>query len=195
MPQSISCHKTIRRLDISRMIHCLSFWLHIYVLRSSRFCRFWVLCVSLVTTSQFYLLLAWLLKHLLINQYHQCLTVDHVPNDLQSGQCGLVITRRVHCYLYCILYILYVYMMYIIYIYIYIYIYIFVYSYVCVHMCFADVLMKNELNLTMIQLFGSIISNLPCFYLNSILMFLSNWIQPLWTKVSWVQEKATTKYL
>ena len=45
-----------------------------------------------------------------------------------------------------------------------IYIYIYIYVLMYVYMWFADGLMKNELNLTILQLFGTLVSNLPCFY-------------------------------
>ena len=50
----MSYHEAIGRLVITRRAHCLSFLLHIYILCSSYFCGIWALCVSWVTSNQFY---------------------------------------------------------------------------------------------------------------------------------------------
>ena len=53
VPKCMSYHGAIGGLVITGRVHCLSFWLHIYILRPSFFCGIWALCVSWVTSNQF----------------------------------------------------------------------------------------------------------------------------------------------
>ena len=55
VPKCMSSYEAIGGLVINEMVHCLSLWLHIYILRSSYFCGIWALCVSRVTYNQFYI--------------------------------------------------------------------------------------------------------------------------------------------
>ena len=101
-------HELIGGLVITERTRCLSFWLHIDILRSSYLCEIWALFVSCVTSNQIYYapcLTCWALfgslAPLMCNRA-SCVKLHELPWGLwrignnREGKLSIFLTTYVH---------------------------------------------------------------------------------------------------